>query len=113
MRGQGEKAAMLLDKSSDIHPMDKESWSGSVAASYGERGAKFLTDRGNDMNANEGSTALIQASRSGHYETTHILLKKGADVNVKDGDGRTALAHAKAAKRSAVADLLQKYGAKE
>ena len=44
-----------------------------------------------DAKDNDGSTALIWASRDGHPETVKYLLEKGADINAKNDNGSTAL----------------------
>jgi ankyrin repeat protein len=41
-----------------------------------------------------------------------LLLDKGADVNARDRDGRTALAFASQERHSIVAELLKARGAK-
>ena len=38
-----------------------------------------------------GNTGLIVAAKGGHYEIVELLLAHGADPNLKDKDGRTAL----------------------
>jgi len=42
-----------------------------------------------------------------------LLLEKGADVNVKDKDGKTALIYASENGHKEVAALLKSYGATE
>ena len=44
-----------------------------------------------NMADNDGDTPLIRASRSGKHKSVDVLLNAGADVNVKDLDGHTAL----------------------
>ena len=39
----------------------------------------------------DGRTALIWASGAGHLDIVHLLLEAGADKDVADNDGRTAL----------------------
>ena len=39
----------------------------------------------------EGHTDLMYAALEGHTERVKALLRKGADVNARDGEGRTAL----------------------
>jgi len=57
-----------------------------------------------------GVTALIIASREGHEAIVQILLDKGAEVNVRENGGRTALKFAKTQK---IKTLLKAAGASE
>jgi hypothetical protein len=55
-----------------------------------------LLDHGVDVNClHRGETALIAAARTGVVEAVGILLGHGADMNVTDEEGRTALVHAR------------------
>ena len=42
----------------------------------------------------DGVTALMNAVRRGHERAVDVLLRHGAEVNTKDGKGRTALMNA-------------------
>ena len=56
---------------------------------------KTLLDLGHHPNANCGNkTPLIAASFSGHAEVVKILLDRGADPNIQDTGGETALMQA-------------------
>jgi len=48
----------------------------------------------NAQNESDGRTPLISAAARGNLEVTNVLLQRGADVNVKDKKGYTALFHA-------------------
>jgi uncharacterized protein len=48
----------------------------------------------NAQNATDGRTALINAAARGDLEVVKVLVQRGADVNVKDKQGYTALFHA-------------------
>jgi ankyrin repeat protein len=52
-------------------------------------------------------TALISATRSGHLEIVELLLRNGADINLQDCYGRTALDYAKEAGQSEIAIALE------
>ncbi|MGA2093146.1 MAG: ankyrin repeat domain-containing protein [Sedimentisphaerales bacterium] len=60
-----------------------------------------------------GATALLWAARAGHTEVVNLLLEKGAEVNVKDNNGKTALGMAKLRSYADIVQLLEKAGAKE
>jgi serine/threonine-protein phosphatase 6 regulatory ankyrin repeat subunit B len=62
--------------------------------------------------ANEnGWTALIYASRWGHFELASTLLQAGADVHARTLDERCALSCARDGNHSRVAVLLETAGA--
>ena len=58
-------------------------------------------------------TALMSAALNGHAGVVKVLLDKGADVNVKDISGRTALKYAESKDHQDVIELLKKAGARE
>src|SRR6185503_551080 len=58
--------------------------------------------------ADDGRTALIAAAARGDLEVVNVLVQRGADVNVKDDKGYTALLHALAARYDQVSDVLVK-----
>ena len=56
-------------------------------------------------------TALMEASRLGYEETVRELLENGADVDMKDNEGWTALIWASANERTGIVRELLKNGA--
>lgn len=73
-----------------------------------------LLDRGFDVNARlsyRSRTALMKASEKGELDMVRLLLKRGAHVNTRDDDGKTALSLAY--RHKAVIELLKAHGAKE
>jgi ankyrin repeat protein len=54
---------------------------------------------------------LIEATRYGHEAMMRLLLEKGADVNLKDKRGFTALWWAKRRRQEELVRLLQEHGA--
>jgi ankyrin repeat protein len=56
---------------------------------------------------------LFWAARYGHDKVAKVLIDHGADVNVKDNDGLTALRWANTNQQSNVIALLQASMAKE
>ncbi|KAG5766775.1 hypothetical protein H9Q72_005147 [Fusarium xylarioides] len=70
----------------------------------------LLTSEGVDVDARGGrykSSALHVACYRGHVEIARQLLECGADINLLDSDGRTALFWAEKLGRSDIVDLLQ------
>jgi ankyrin repeat protein len=56
---------------------------------------ELLLKNGADIKArNLYGTALHAATENGHAKAVELLLEKGADINIEDGDGRTALRRA-------------------
>ena len=70
---------------------------------------------GADVNALEGthSTALMYAAYFGRLEAADILIKQGADLNVRDQGGHTALYWAKSTNHSDIAALISAAGGTE
>lgn len=81
-----------------------------AAAIFGRiQTVKVLLDAQVSVNAQntEGSTALIDASRSGETDTLTLLLRVGADPSIKDKQGKTALDWAIQQHNQAAINLLQ------
>jgi len=55
---------------------------------------------------------LHETARSGRKEVVELLIANGADVNAKNRNGDTPLDYAITFKRTELADLFRKYGAK-
>lgn len=61
----------------------------------------------------KGITLLMAAAQMGHKDIVESLLDKGADVNIQDEDGRTALMDAVGTRNIAIIQLLMAHGADE
>ena len=139
--GQKQIVAFLVSKGADVN--QKESgetplqvaianamwpWQGGnlIAARHGEKGKALdaegtfreLLDCGADVDARNayGQTPLIVAVYQMNPTAAEALIKKGADVNIKDDSGKTALDYAKETEKDGPADsmtkLLESHGAK-
>ncbi len=53
------------------------------------------------------TSALHEAAKAGHGEVVQLLLARGADRMLRDGDGKTALERAREAGRAEVVALLE------
>jgi ankyrin repeat protein len=60
-----------------------------------------------------GNTRLMDASAVGNYDVVDLLIKHGADINLKNNYGKTALYIASVNRKNDIVDLLKKHGAKE
>jgi ankyrin repeat protein len=106
----------LINYGVDINIKDKYGYTLlMLAAKYGfEYIANMLIALGADINAEsgvDGSTALIWASFGSYNGIVESLLKKGADVNVKNSDGHTALDYVSAEGNPRLFNMFKKYGA--
>ncbi|MGI4789403.1 MAG: ankyrin repeat domain-containing protein [Janthinobacterium lividum] len=79
---------MLLDNNADVHAINNR---GQTALMY--RSWRAIWECGGDINAQSasGETALMKAVMFGDPERVGQVLAMGADVLLKDGEGRTAL----------------------
>lgn len=65
-----------------------------------------------DFYGKDGQSALLKASAAGQIKSMEILIAKGADINLKDANGNTAIALAAKNLKSDAVKLLKKAGAK-
>ncbi len=56
---------------------------------------------------------LHEAADVGHVKVAALLIKHGADINIKNGGGKTPLDHARLANKNDIVSLLKKHGAKK
>ena len=54
-------------------------------------------------------TALIAAARTGNREIVTLLLRSGADAELRDSEGKTALDRAREAKQDEIASVIERY----
>lgn len=75
--------------------------------------ARFLTDKGADVNAHNGSgSPLMWAAASGNKPTVRLLLERGANVNWRSDAGTTALQMAKEYQHPQIVIILKQAGAR-
>ncbi len=116
---------MLLDAGADVRAKDRQGITALLAAidapdhftyqeqfKYSLEIASLLIGRGADVNARSaaGGTPLVAALRRRHYDVVRSLLDHGADPNVRDRNGVSALG---LAAESPAAEWLRKAGAKD
>jgi ankyrin repeat protein len=132
--GSPETLEILLNAGAEINSRDRDGWTPLIcAALYGNyQGTATLTDCGANINAQDeaGNTAIIllarskQASDTGFFKnlqlklyeldplkTVRLLLDKGADVSIKNKEGKTALMFAEERGNTQMIELLKQAGA--
>jgi len=104
----------LIDHGADIHVTDKRNHNASLlylAAQNGHTGiVSLLLDKGMDINEKSG-IVLGTACEHRHLATTRLLIKRGADVNLADSEGMTALMRAVSQRDNEMAYALIEAGA--
>jgi ankyrin repeat protein len=66
-----------------------------------------------DAAPDNGTTALMMAARGNHSDTVRVLLEHGADPNLHNELGGTALQWALAKEYHGTAELLRQNGARD
>lgn len=110
-RSHAEASAMRSETGEDISPQNF-----IASAEYGtpDELAQKLEAGKFDINyqTESGWTALIAASFFGNADAVEFLLSRGADMNLKDTNGKTALDHARMSQHKNVIKLLTGGGGK-
>jgi ankyrin repeat protein len=117
---------LLLEKGADIQPKAADGTTVFTRACIGVLSGTVplsvvhtLLDKGADVNEASttgrvtGYTCLMMAARNKQSELVKLLVKNGADVNLKAKDGKSALSLAKEENDAEMVKLLKSLGAKE
>ena len=116
-------AAVAGKKKPDVRPEDARRALADLytpgmfigAAQRGETDfVRLFLDGEMDVNVrlkDSGDTALMRAAGEGHLDTVKVLVDYGADVNLKNNNGDTALSLARKKKFEATAKFLADAGA--
>ena len=116
--GNAKLIAQLFRAGADAHVRDAKGRTPLFFCSFlgdGSETVSLLMQRGIRINTqdNEGNTALMMAVMMGGTTGVQALLDSGANPNIKNKAGKTALQIAKEKKDDAIIKLLQERGAKE
>ena len=112
-KGHDSILERLLDAGADLTVLDPgmEATALHAAAYAGRtRAAELLVRHGIAIDQKgpfNGFTALHDAVSQGHLETAQVIVSGGADVNLRNGSGDTALAMATSRHDSRMAELLR------
>ncbi len=107
----------LLEKGANPDLFEKSSGKTAlIAAAQAGEGSMvhMLLEHKADPNHQDrqGETALIKAARVGAVDAVQSLLGSGVDLNATDYAGHTALWHARDARRSRIAQIIEAAGGK-
>ncbi|OEY86820.1 hypothetical protein BIY23_02200 [Wolbachia pipientis] len=83
---------------------------------HNEHTVKFLLEKGLSINPkkrDDAFTPLFIAAGIGHQNITRLLLDSGADPEIRNKDGKTALDLAKEAGHTEIIDMLEKHLSKK
>ena len=112
--GDDAMAQYLLAHGADVNVQDKDGSSALLCAVANNLPGSFaaLLARGarTDTRNKKGETALIVAAREGRVEMAGALLRKHADITIKDATTRTAAAWAKDQVFTEIEKMLRQHG---
>jgi uncharacterized protein len=120
-QGRTEMLRLMLPTGPDFTKRNRYGGNALIpACHYGHvEAVKFLVTTGIDLNHVNalGWTCLLEAVLLGdggprHQEIVRTVLKAGADANIADKQGNTALSHAKARGQTQVIAILEAAGAR-
>jgi ankyrin repeat protein len=100
----------MLDKGADVNAKDSGQTTVTMVTNEGFGVQGVMTETGAGGNV-DGRTPLMIAVRVGSIQTVQVLLAKGADVNAKDSEGKTALMLATERDNAKLIELLRQAGA--
>jgi ankyrin repeat protein len=109
-----DAVGFYLQSGFDVNATDKDGYSALHFCRKPEI-ANLLLDHGGDVNAKAGSgiTPLMKASYEGNDDLVMLYLEKGAEINMRNIRGLTALTLAKKSRRYKVVEILIRHGAQE
>jgi uncharacterized protein len=115
--GTGDSAEValikaLLDRGADVNAKDSGQTTVTTVTNEGYGFRAVMTETGPGGNV-DGRTPLMAAARVGNLPAIQVLLAKGADVNARDSEGKTALMLATERDNARLIELLKQAGAKE
>ncbi len=111
--GQIAQVMALVEKGADINKADKTRGTPLVASIRSDHAhvAKYLIERGADVNTNTPSTPLYFAAAKQQEASVTLLLEKGADINQQDRAGDTPLHGAVRGGSASIVSILIEAGA--
>lgn len=117
LRGRIKLIKMSAEKGADIHTRDNDNKTTlhTAVETWDKNVVRFLMESGVNKNTqdNKGKTALHYAVQNGSYFLDLIkeMIEKGADITIKDKEGKTPLDLASEGKHKEIIELLKTKGA--
>jgi uncharacterized protein len=117
-KGNLELVEVLLEAGADVNPANNSGKTPLTEAAYWghDKVVERLIVAGADVNAigsDDDWTPLMKCLAFNKPDVAQVLLKAGADPNIRNSDGKTALTLAVEDKKNAIAQLLREAGAIE
>lgn len=112
--GYTEVVKLLLQSGAEVDLLDGAGRSAVLFASSGPfpETVAVLIEGGADINRAdkaEGWTSLMLAAAEGHQPVVEVLLRNGAEIEIKDNDGDTAIQHASNRGQTHIVELLESW----
>ena len=112
--GYTEVVEILLDHGAEVDHIDVSGRSALMYASSGPfpQTVELLIENDAEVNradTTEGWTALMFAAAEGHRPVVELLLGHGADIELTDQDGDSAIDHARERGQTEIVDLLESW----
>ncbi len=113
-RGHTNIVKLLIEKGADVNAEDCYSDMPLHYAMWSKRkeAARLLLDNGANPNARDMSS-FAPLHYAPNKDIAELLITKGADINLNNGWGGTALSRAKKKGHTEIVELLRRHGAKE
>ena len=112
--GHSDIVKALLEAGADVRAVDPGMRATALhAAAYAGRteAARLLIQHGIDIDRQgpvNGYTALHDAIWQNNVDTAAVIIEGGADLTLKSHDGQTALDFARAKRRAAIVELIER-----
>ncbi len=90
-RGYTDIVLLLLKQGVDLHLQDKENKTALVYTKDDKIALLLLENGAKDLKLDDGTTLLMRFVKNNNPQAVELLLKNGADINVTDKNGKTAL----------------------
>ena len=110
----------FVHKGLDCDKLLGKGWPPIVYVCRGDKGehpekVELLSEYVRNLNAQtpKGVSAMHAASKAGFLDVIKVLLANGAEINIRDKKGKTALAYSRKYKRKAVEEFLMSIGGRE